>query len=378
MASVTSTRYTFAPKGNSKTASRFPLFLQKIIIKREIFAYHPFSHPDLFHRTVALSGSGIADWTIEVNPLRLFWQQVDFSQIKRTNATTTRVACRELRRLDAKRLFQDSLKFSEGLHIVTVFKPTIESRLAIAPFITENPKTLWAEGRYKQRPILLSFLPVEGGLFAKLIGTPTALSYLNDNLNALAAKGLELKPENVPKVLDYYLNGTMQLTEENGPAILKMVGDRYFYHPLYKTVSQYLEYGDTRTNPIHMIKFAFKSNFSASHAQSETDFGIVHGDDLVYYFKEQSQQPSFSKNTLDAKMSHVLVQTVVSFVQTDSVQMWQSFASCSAAIKTDTCDYQVFQRFEKSDPNRILISVNNRFDLDMVRFWDQIVDNNFQ
>lgn len=158
-----------------------------------------------------------------------------------------------------------------------------------------------------------------------------------------------------------------------------MIGDRNFNHPFAKTVSQYLSYANTTENPIYLIKFDFKGPYSFSKLYKvEEDMGIVHGDDLFYYFTKPRLVATFPKNSLDGKMAHILVQTVVNFATTDAVQMWQSFEPCSKEIKTDTCDYQVFQRYTKSEPNRILISVRNNFDVDMVKFWDEIIDNNFQ
>lgn len=161
----------------------------------------------------------------------------------------------------------------------------------------------------------------------------------------------------------------------------QMVGDRCFYHPLHRTVSQYLAYGNTTENPISLMKFDYKGPFS--HTQLYTnnsgiDLGIVHGDDLLYYFTNPALVAPFAKNTLDGKMSHVLIQTLVNFANSDSVQVWQAFEPCTKEVKGDICDYQVFQRYTKSEPNRILISVRNQFDVDMVKFWDNIVENNFQ
>lgn len=83
-------------------------------------------------------------------------------------------------------------------------------------------------------------------------------------------------------------------------------------------------------------------------------------------------------NTLEGKMSHVLIQTLVHFVTSNSIQMWQTFEPCTKEITTEFCDYQVFRRYTKSEPNRILISVRNAFHQKMVKFWDELDDNNFQ
>lgn len=164
-----------------------------------------------------------------------------------------------------------------------------------------------------------------------------------------------------------------------------MVGDRCFYHPLYQTVHQYLSYGNTTENPLYLMKFDYQGPASSSSTDQEPtptewtrDLGILHGDDLVYYFSNSARVPVFGRNTLEGKMSHILVQTLVNFATTDSIQMWQSVEPCRKDITTDMCDYQVFQRYTKSEPNRILISVRNAYDKEMVAFWDEIVEHNFQ
>lgn len=126
------------------------------------------------------------------------------------------------------------------------------------------------------------------------------------------------------------------------------------------------------------MQFNYPGPFSYSKEYSDGNLGIFHGDDIVYYFTNPSLVPAFAKNTLDGKLSHILLQTIVNFATTDSVQMWQSVAPCRKDITTETCDYQVFQQYTKSDPKRILISVQNSYDLEMVKFWQSIVENNFQ
>lgn len=157
-----------------------------------------------------------------------------------------------------------------------------------------------------------------------------------------------------------------------------MVGDRCFYHPLDQTVHQFLDYGNTTDNPLFLMKFDFPGPSSYSNLSKEFNLGTMHGDDLLYYFPNPSLVPAFTRNTLEGKMAHILVQTLVNFATTDSIQMWQTFEPCTKDITTDTCDYQIFQRYTKSEPNRILISVRNTFDRKMVAFWDEIVDSNFQ
>lgn len=170
---------------------------------------------------MALSGTGIADWAVEVNPLRVFQQQVQSSGLSKAATETHRMAVRELRRLDAKKLFADSLQFAKDNDRLTVFKPTIEAKSATA-FLTDNPKTIWKAGTYKQRPLLLSFVPVEGGWMAPLFRSQAALTKANANMDSILEHALELKAENVMKAKQRYLNGTERMGLDDAKAVLQV------------------------------------------------------------------------------------------------------------------------------------------------------------
>lgn len=137
------------------------------------------------------------------------------------------MAIRELRRLDAKKLFADSLQFSKGSHRMTIFKPTTEPKSATA-FITENPKLIWKAGNFKQRPLLFSFVPVEGGWIAPLFNSQEELSKISLKLDEVLQMTLELKPENVERVKEYYFtNGTDNSTMDDAKAFLQVISVLY-------------------------------------------------------------------------------------------------------------------------------------------------------
>lgn len=128
---------------------------------------------------------------------------------------------RELRKLDAKKLFADSLQFSPEMDKMTVFKPTIEPKTGTA-FLTDNPKTIWKSGGYKQRPLLLSFVPVEGGWIAPYFKSPETLTKVNLNIDKLLENALELRPENVQLVKQEYLSGMEKLAMDDAKAVLQV------------------------------------------------------------------------------------------------------------------------------------------------------------
>lgn len=105
---------------------------------------------------------------------------------------------------------------------MTIFKPTTEPRSTTA-FITENPKLIWKAGNFKQRPLLLSFVPVEGGWIAPLFKSQEELTKISSNLDEVLQKTLELKPENVKRVKEYYFtNETDNSTLDDAKTFLKV------------------------------------------------------------------------------------------------------------------------------------------------------------
>lgn len=164
---------------------------------------------------------------MEVNPLKVFQQQIQHSGLSKAATENHRMAVRELRRLDAKKLFADSLQFSRGNDKMTVYKPTIEPRSATA-FLVDNPKTIWKSGAYKQRPLVLGFVPVEGGWIAPLFNSEDTLTKVNLNMDKMLENVLELRSDNVAKVKQHYLSGTQKLALDDAMTVLQVSVLKYF------------------------------------------------------------------------------------------------------------------------------------------------------
>lgn len=151
----------------------------------------------------------------------MFQQQIKFSGLSKAQSASTRLAVRELRRLDAKRLFADSMQFVGEFDKMTIFKPTVEPKLPGA-FLTENPQTIWKSGEFKQRPLMLSFVPVEGGIISGIFKSQSELNKANERIDQILEAALELKPENVIKVKERYLSGIEKVSMDDAKAVLQV------------------------------------------------------------------------------------------------------------------------------------------------------------
>lgn len=93
-----------------------------------------------------------------------------------------------------------------------------------------------------------------------------------------------------------------------------MYSHRSFWHPLYKTVQQYLTYANVAKNPVYLYKFAFKGNLSYTmhFTGTDIDFGVGHIDDLIYLFKSPAIFPT--ENDRDSSRAQVIKALVEFYV----------------------------------------------------------------
>lgn len=106
--------------------------------------------------------------------------------------------------------------------------------------------------------------------------------------------------------------------------------------------------------------------------ESGENLGVSHYDDLLYLFNMPAFFPPFKPNTPESRMSEILVRTIVNFVARGEIKVWRTFKPCTPETSTPFCEWQRFERYEKLDPNQVIVSTDNEIDQEMVKFWSQI------
>lgn len=187
-----------------------------------------------------------------------------------------------------------------------------------------------------------------------------------------------------------------------------MFTDRAFYHPLYKSIEAYLQYADTKYNPVYFYRFAYKgpASYSIIFTGTMDDFGVGHLDDLIYMFRTPPLFPEFPKNSPYAAVIKDLIDTLVNFakegwvdhregwISTESNKrrrriknlfrfsflfyrkplIWNEMSHCDKDHQGDTCDYQEFRNSPPGSQQHE-IRTEDKFDMKMVEFWDDILNN---
>lgn len=182
-----------------------------------------------------------------------------------------------------------------------------------------------------------------------------------------------------------------------------MFTHRAFYHPLYKTVEAYLQYADTKYNPVYLYRFAYRgpASYSLVYTGTTDNFGVGHLDDLIYMFRTSAIFPEFPKNSPYADLIKDLIETYVNFAKIGYVHfsyskqlddgefnrilfsiylidrrptIWDETRPCDRDHQGDFCDYQEFRNSGK-DGLRHEIRTDDQFNLKMVEFWDDLLDS---
>lgn len=94
-----------------------------------------------------------------------------------------------------------------------------------------------------------------------------------------------------------------------------MYTHRFFHHPLYKTIEQYLSYANVDENPVYLYKFAYNGNLSHAKVFTGTErvVDVGHTDDLIYLFRSPLLFPEFKRKSFRAPVIQVFVDMFVDF-----------------------------------------------------------------
>ncbi|XP_055694314.1 juvenile hormone esterase-like [Lutzomyia longipalpis] len=326
----------------------------------------------LFHRAIMLSGA-FSFWALGNDSAVRFRQSAQRSGLQDWETASTSELAKQFKKLDALTLVlaYDQL-YLFPLTPSIPLRPCIEGNWEGA-FLTQDPETTWAEGRFPQKPILFGMVANEGSFAASIGENSTRLRIFSENIYQFLPIHMNFDPRYTQDILDFYFDGEDYINATNVQSYYQMFGDRLFYHPVIKSINQYRKYADSHKNPIFINKFGFQSSYTFVKLITGQDInlGVCHLDDLIYLFSMTDFFPVIEPNTPEGRMSDVLVHTVVNFVVRGEVKEWANLEPCTSETKS-FCDYQAFTRYEEMDPNSVLVSISNKIDEEMIELWDKI------
>lgn len=100
-----------------------------------------------------------------------------------------------------------------------------------------------------------------------------------------------------------------------------MITDKVYVFPVIKSVMTHLLNVNLTEVPVYMYYFNFASSFDKLFASTYTklpptkNYGICHGEDVAYLFRQNLLYTDFEKSSPEAEMSRVLVKEFVDFAR---------------------------------------------------------------
>lgn len=339
----------------------------------------------LFNQAIVMSGNAAAPYNkAPKDPLQQTKDQAKFCGIENANKMKSEQLIKALRKVNATTLVDsgDEFKYWHVDPLVT-FRPAIEPDIEGA-FMTRDPKEIIRTGEYRHVPWMTGFVPSEGAVRAlSIISNETLKNDFNANFDDLLMRLMEFADEGtsasawrLKQIVDFYLNGTHHLGQDNVQRFVDIISDRAFFHPLYKTLESYVGYADLERNPVYLYKFAFKGPYSYSflYTGSAKDYGVVHCDDLIYLFKSPVLfSAGFNKTSVDAKVIQHMVGAFVTFASNGQPTNDGSLKSCNKGMFLKNqyfCDYM---EYKNTEDNGFILQRNSHFPVDAVKFWDKLL-----
>ncbi|KXJ81528.1 hypothetical protein RP20_CCG019365 [Aedes albopictus] len=321
-----------------------------------------------FSKAVSMSGSVHAYWNYNIDQARVARRQAAVIGIPNPYKISTDKLVEALRWVDAYELGRsiDRLKYFY-VHPTGLFQPVAEQYVTKETFLSEEPRSLWAAGKYEQIPWVTGFLPNDGAADSLgIITNVTLLEQLNQKsrrfIPRLAGGDAHNKSTQMLKER-YFSDGTDEnwLTRDNYLNLQALLTESTITYGIAMSVKQHQALKNAKKAPISVYYFNFHGRYSNSYAYTYTgtDFGVCHSDELLYLFRNSALVPDYQAGSPELIMAKGLVDYFVKLAY-DGIS--------GPYCKQNDCQ---LLEFTNSDNPKAPVELNlvNGFDEEMFKFW---------
>jgi len=206
------------------------------------------------------------------------------------------------------------------------FWPMIDD-LSDNPFLPEHPITILNNQRQKMVPFMSGVTKDEGAMVIARLWKymDPSDNKLQENWGYIGAKNLFFKQADAmdfdwklkARMVAHFYVGENGITRENKQGLMDMFTDSYFAHPNTEAIKMHAK----SPVPTYNYLFSYRGSFSLAPMMSgfepealKEDFGVCHGDDLLYMFKS-SLQGNSSIPANDKKMVEIYQKLITNFAR---------------------------------------------------------------
>lgn len=284
--------------------------------------YHVISrHSEgLYKNAVLLSGTYNNKFgAIEERPRLIVNRHARVLGIKNAAELSSEALVEVLRKIPARDLTAAVQKMTLwDILPVAAFKPVVEPHGSPDPFLTSHPDVRLATGDIVQVPILATNVIGDGiNLVQPLIRLHNRHKDVNADMYRILPIVLEMDPrhpnmtEIVNRIRFRYFDRRGVLTPSNFDGAVRMASEYFFNRPYYEACQ-----GMARHTPVYGQQFNYKglNSFVWWFTKTHRDYGVVHGDDVLYLFRMSGLFP-YQLTPAEKQVSKAYMKHVMSFIK---------------------------------------------------------------
>ncbi|XP_072763917.1 juvenile hormone esterase [Anoplolepis gracilipes] len=320
----------------------------------------------LFKGGISFSGTAFDCWAQTKNALE---KTKKLSVLVGCPTTNSREMIRCLRYRPSRTIVQATSEFMTFFY--NPFSPfgPVPEKVGDDPFIDRTPIEIVNSNDVQDVPWITG-VTSEEGLYpvAEFIVNDEALKYLNDNWDRLGPEFLDFnytilqeKKIEVARFIKEHYFGTRAIDRTTTRQLVKMTGDRFFVIDSEKAARMQAK---VNKNPVWYYYFSYRGQRSLSDVMSGTteNFGVSHGDDVLYALDTAWVDPTKTKEDRD--------------MQRHLIDFWVSFATDGIAkmanvnwLKVDPSKKEL-NYLHIAGPTKINMESNDN--LGQKEFWNSI------
>lgn len=283
--------------------------------------YHHLLSPlskDLMHGAISSSGIATATWGVaQKGEAKRNAQRLAAFLDCPTSSSEITLEC--LRKVSAQDIVLQNAKFMEFLYEPSIpHKPVIEPELPGA-FLTKPPLDIIKSGGLAQVPYINGITTDDGALkSAAIYDNASLVDRLHKEFDhitpmVLHYDHLQSREEISKKVREFYLQDR-KIDSTTKAEVTNMITDAIFHYPQRVTSQLHAKYSK---QPVYFYLFGYRGSvsFSTLFGDKEHDYGVCHGDDILYSISNQLFD-DYNPSDTDLEMNKIMSTFVYNFANT--------------------------------------------------------------
>ncbi|GLV44898.1 uncharacterized protein CBL_14529 [Carabus blaptoides fortunei] len=284
----------------------------------------------LFHRAIAMSGSGVGNWPVPKHQLNLAQKQARLVGCPETNSKEI-MKC--LKTKSAIELGDSTQGFDEFAYDpIMIWLAVIEPDFGQERFLIEDPHESFAKGKYAQVPFMSGITADEFAWLAyDVVGNSTWQEEMNRDfervfpISFIYERDTE-RSKQISRALKKSYFDDKNITPALVTPLAQLYSDGIIGFGVHRIVDLV---SITSSKPVYYYRFAYKGRYTHFYLPDTNDtvpYGTVHHDDLLYLFRV-ARFPEIQKSDPENKIIDHLTTLWANFARTgnptpDNPALW--------------------------------------------------------